>query len=161
LTCVLVSTNVKGIFVNYYIFIKSYNMKIWVKIDSDQWLLPNFFNRIYINILILKFSGQQIWKSNFEDCYIHYLVSKLVLSDLLLVMVIMSVLTFKNLAKVIGPNQFSLAVRHRTTAKVDDWCRDLENWCHCFYHIGTIIMCLTSYWLIIFSIRVSWFIWTI
>ena len=29
-----------------------------VKIDSDQWLLPIFFNRIYINILILKFSGQ-------------------------------------------------------------------------------------------------------
>ena len=26
-----------------------------------------FFNRIYINILILKFSGQKIWKSNFED----------------------------------------------------------------------------------------------
>jgi len=29
-----------------------------VKIDSDQWLLPNFFDRIYINIIILKFSGQ-------------------------------------------------------------------------------------------------------
>jgi hypothetical protein len=29
-----------------------------VKIDSEQWLLPIFFNRIYINILILKFSGQ-------------------------------------------------------------------------------------------------------
>jgi hypothetical protein len=29
--------------------------------------LPNFFNRIYINILILKFSGQYIRKSNFED----------------------------------------------------------------------------------------------
>jgi hypothetical protein len=26
----------------------------------------------------------------------------------------------KNLAKVTGPNQFSLAVGHRTTAKVDD-----------------------------------------
>jgi hypothetical protein len=25
------------------------------------------------------------------------------------------------LAKVTGPNQFSLAVGHRTTAKVDDW----------------------------------------
>ena len=68
---------------------------------------------------------------------------------------------WKNLAKVTGPNQFSLAMGHRTTAKVDDWCRDLENWRHCFYHIGTIIMRLTSYWLIIFSIRVSWFIWTI
>ena len=29
--------------------------------------LPKFFNRIYINILILKFSGQYIRKSNFED----------------------------------------------------------------------------------------------
>jgi hypothetical protein len=29
-----------------------------VKIDSDQWLLPIFFNRIYLNILILKFSSQ-------------------------------------------------------------------------------------------------------
>jgi len=26
----------------------------------------------------------------------------------------------ENLAKVTGPNQFSLAVGHRTTAKVDD-----------------------------------------
>jgi hypothetical protein len=30
---------------------------------------------------------------------------------------------WKNLAKVTGPNQFSLAVGHRTTAKVDDWVR--------------------------------------
>ena len=28
---------------------------------------------------------------------------------------------WKHLAKVTGPNQFSLAVGHRTTAKVDDW----------------------------------------
>jgi len=27
----------------------------------------------------------------------------------------------KKFAKVTGPNQFSLAVGHRTTAKVDDW----------------------------------------
>jgi hypothetical protein len=38
-----------------------------VKIDSDQCLLPIFFNRIYLNILILKFSSQSIRKSNFED----------------------------------------------------------------------------------------------
>jgi hypothetical protein len=42
-----------------------------VKIDSDQWLLPKFYNRIYINILILKFSGQYIRKSNFEDWVIN------------------------------------------------------------------------------------------
>jgi hypothetical protein len=28
---------------------------------------------------------------------------------------------WKKLAKVTGPNQFSLAVGHRTSAKVDDW----------------------------------------
>ena len=28
------------------------------KIDSDQWLLPNRFNRIYINIIILKFASR-------------------------------------------------------------------------------------------------------
>jgi hypothetical protein len=27
------------------------------------------------------------------------------------------------MAKVTGPNQFSLAVGHRTTAKVDDWVK--------------------------------------
>ena len=33
----------------------------------------------------------------------------------------------KNLAKVTGPNQFSLAVGHRTTAKVDD-CQPVVAW---------------------------------
>ena len=33
---------------------------------------------------------------------------------------------WKNLAKVAGPNQFSLAVGHRTTAKVDD-CDNINN----------------------------------
>jgi len=30
---------------------------------------------------------------------------------------------WKNLAKVTDPNQFSLAVGHRTTAKINDWCQ--------------------------------------
>ena len=49
---------------NYYLIEFSYTVIDFssgprpVKIDSDQWLLQKIFNRIYINILILKFSGQ-------------------------------------------------------------------------------------------------------
>jgi hypothetical protein len=32
----------------------------------------------------------------------------------------------KNLSKVTGPNQISLAVGHQATAKVDDWCDELQ-----------------------------------
>jgi hypothetical protein len=52
------------------IHVYSHPLKQWsggpqpVKIDSDQWLLPNFFNRIYINILILKFSGQGLYQKS-------------------------------------------------------------------------------------------------
>ena len=44
---------------------------------------------------------------------------------------------WKNLAKVTGPNQFWLAVGHRTTAKVNDWHY------HC-YHCSSYWTCCDS-----------------
>ena len=40
---------------------------------------------------------------------------------------------WKNLAKVTGPNQFSQAVGHRTTAKVNDWTSKTWVWTSKFF----------------------------